>query len=216
MNALTESTRSCPEFIEEVREHVASTRREYADQLAIHLDEHRRREHHRTRADIIAALKMHCREVFRPGLVTELVRSLFTRHTEKTILNAVMAAAALISTARGEIDDIERNYVVKTLDALELLHHTDRDTGMTAFNAFGAALTDDPETGSEKALSAIRHIADNDKIAHVVMGITHGVTGLHGGITDGERAAVEKIAAVLGMPSEAGELVSSMAELESK
>lgn len=216
VDALTDSTRSRPEFAEHVRDHVASIRGDYADRLAIHLDEHRHREHHRTRADIITALKMHVRDVFKPGLVTELARSLFTRHTEKTILNAVMAAAALVSTARGEIDDIERNYVVETLDSLELLHHTDRDTGLAVFNAFGTALTDDPEKGSERALSAIRHIANNDKIAHVVMGIAHGVTGLHGAITDGERAALRKVADALGMPAEAGELVSSMAELESR
>jgi hypothetical protein len=48
------------------------------------------------------------------------------------------------------------------------------------------------------------------------MGIAHGVTGLHGGVTDGERAALDKVADVLGMPPEAGGLVSSMAGLESK
>lgn len=216
VDALADSARGYPEFVERVREHVASTRRDYADRSAIHLDEHRHREHHRTRADIIAALKIHVLDVFKPGLLTELARSLFTRHTEKTILNAVMAAAALISTARGEIDDVERDYVVETLDSLELLHHTDRDTGLAVFNVFGAAIVDDPGKGSEKALSAIRHIADNDKIAHIVMGIAHGVTGLHGGITDGERAALDKVADALGMPSEARELVSSMARLESK
>ncbi len=214
--ALTDSTKSCPEFLGHVRDHIASTRREYADQLAIHLDELKHREHHQTRADIIAILKAHVRDVFKPGLAAEVARSLLTRHTEKTILNAVMAAAALISTARGEIDDSERDYVVKVLDSLELLHHTDRDTGMAVFNEFGEAITKIPESGSEKALSAIRHIANNDKISHVVMGIAHGVTGLHGGITDGERAALDEIAAVLGMPAEAADLSASIAELASK
>jgi small-conductance mechanosensitive channel/CRP-like cAMP-binding protein len=216
VDALTDAIRSNPDFVEHVREHIVSTRREHAERLATHLDEHRHREHHRTRTDVIAALRSHVRDVFKPGLVTEMVRSLFTRHTEKTILNAVMAAAALISAARGEIDEIERDYVVETLDSLELLHHTDRETGLAAFNAIGAAITDDPERGSEHALSAIRRVADNDKIAHVVMGIAHGVTGLHGGVTDGERAALDKVADVLGMPPEAGGLVSSMAGLESK
>ena len=216
IDALRESTQNSPEFNERVREHVASTGRQRADRLARHLDEHRHREHHRTRADIIAGLRSHIPDVFKPGMVTELIRSLLTRHTEKTILNAVMAAAALVSTARGEIDDIERAYVVETLDSLELLHHTDRSTGLAGFNGFGAALTEDPEKGSEEALSAIRHIANNDKIAHVVMGVAHGVTGLHGGMTDGERAALEKISAVLGLPLEASELVSSMEELPSK
>ena len=211
--ALTDSTRSCPEFIDHVRDHVASTRREYADQLAIHLDELKHREHHRTRADIIAVLKAHVRDVFKPGLAAEAVRSLLTRHTEKTILNAVMAAAALVSTARGEIDDVERDYVVRVLDSLELLHHTDRETGMVVFNEFGEALTQDPEKGTAEALSEIRHIANNDKIAHVVMGIAHGVTGLHGAVTEGEREALEKVAAVLGMPPDVTEFASSIAEL---
>jgi len=216
IDALTDTTGDSTEFIEHVRDHLASTRREYAEQLAIHLNEHEHREHHRTRAEIIEALKAHCRDVFRPGLVTELARSLLTRHTERTILKAVMAAAALVSTSRGEIDDIERNYVVKILNSLEVLHHTDKDTGLAVFNAFGKALSDDPEGGSEQALHAIRRIADNDKIAHVVMGIAHGVTGLHGQVSDGERAAVEKVAAALGMPPEVGELVSSIAGLEAK
>jgi small-conductance mechanosensitive channel/CRP-like cAMP-binding protein len=214
-NDLADSLERNPELADTVRAYLDSTRRKYADRLARHLDALKHREHHRTRADIIASLRAHVRDVFKPGLVTETVRSLVTRHTEKTILEAVMAAAALVSAARGEIDDLERDYVIGVLDSLELLHHTDRATGMAVFNEFTEVLTRDPEKGSADALSAIRHIANNDKIAHVVLGIAHGVTGLHGAMTEGERAAVEKVATVLGLPHEAAELASSIGELSS-
>jgi tellurite resistance protein len=214
-DALADSLQSSAALTNKLREYLDSTRREYADRLARHLDALRHREHHRTRADILASLRAHVRDVFKPGLVTETVRSLVTRHTEKTILKAVMAAAALVSIARGEIDDLERNYVVGVLDSLELLHHTDRVTGMAVFNGFAEALTRDREKGSAEALSAIRHIANNDKIAHVVMGVAHGVTGLHGTVTEGECQAVEKVATVLGLPREAADLAASIEELSS-
>lgn len=209
-DALTDSLQSSAALREKLRGYLDTRRSEYADRLARHLDALRHREHHRTRADILASLKAHVRDVFKPGLITETVRSLVTRHTEKTILKAVMATAALVSTARGEIDDLERDYVIEVLDSLELLHHTDRATGMAVFNGFAEALSRDPEKGSADALSAIRHIANNDKIAHVVMGIAHGVTGLHGTVTDGERQAVEKVATELGLPHEAADLAASI------
>jgi CRP-like cAMP-binding protein len=210
VDALADSLQSSAALTNKLREYLDSTRREYADRLARHLDALKHREHHRTRADILASLRAHVRDVLKPGLVTETIRSLVTRHTEKTILKAVMAAAALVSIARGEIDDLERDYVVGILDSLELLHHTDRATGMEVFNGFAELLTRDPEKGSADALSAIRHIANNDKIAHVVLGIAHGVTGLHGAVTEGERAAVEKVATVLGLPHEAADLAASI------
>ncbi len=120
------------------------------------------------------------------------------------------------SAARERIDDSERAYVVNVLDSLELLHHTDRETGLAIFNEFAQSIADDPESGSEKAMKALRRVADDHKISHIVMGIAHGVTGLHGKITGGERQALEKIAGVLDTSHEPEELASSIKKLSNR
>jgi tellurite resistance protein len=110
----------------------------------------------------------------------------------------------------------ERAYVVNVLDSLELLHHTDRETGLAVFNELAQGIADDPESGSEKAMSALRRIANDIKISHIVMGIAHGVTGLHGKVTEGERQALEKIGAVLDTAHEPDELAASIKMLSDR
>ena len=178
--------------------------------MSAHLEKKQHHEHHRTRAEILASLKEHVRDAFKPGMLTELIRSLLLRHSEKTILSAMMAGAAVVSAARGPIDDAERAYVVNALDSLELLHHTDRETGLAVFNELAQGIADDPESGSERAMKALRRIANDHKLSHIVMGIAHGVTGLHGEVTEGERQALEKIAGVLDTSHESEELAASI------
>jgi len=117
------------------------------------------------------------------------------------------------SAVRGPVDDAERAYVVNVLDSLELLHHTDRETGLAVFNEIAQGIADDPESGSEKAMKALRRVADDHKLSHIVMGIAHGVTGLHGEVTEGERQALEKIAGVFDTSHEPEELATSIKKL---
>jgi tellurite resistance protein len=72
-------------------------------------------------------------------------------------VSTTSTGAAVVSAARGPIDDAERAYVVNVLDSLELLHHTDREAGLAVFNEFAQGITDDPDSGLEKAMRAQFH-----------------------------------------------------------
>jgi small-conductance mechanosensitive channel/CRP-like cAMP-binding protein len=205
-----------PQVALQAREHEARTQSEYAACMSTHLEKLQHHEHHRTRAEIIDSLKEHVRDIFKPRMLTELIRSISLKHSEKVILDAVMAGAAMVSAARGPIDDAERAYVVNVLDSLELLHHTDRESGLAVFNELAKAIAEDPDGGSEKAVKALRRVANDHKISHIVTGIAYGATGLHGKPTEGELQALERIAGVLGTSHEAGELSASIQKLSSR
>jgi small-conductance mechanosensitive channel/CRP-like cAMP-binding protein len=213
---LMELVATHPQFTRLVQQHEESTQSEYDARALAHLEKKQHHEHHRTRAEILESLKEHVRDAFKPGMLTELMRSILFRHSEKTILSAVMAGAAVVSAARGPIDDAERAYVVNVLDSLELLHHTDRETGLAVFNEFAQGIADDPDSGSQKAMRALRRIANNHKLSHIVMGIAHGVTGLHGKVTEDERQALEKIAGALDTSHEPEELAASIRKLSDR
>jgi hypothetical protein len=65
-------------------------------------------------------------------------------------------------------------------------------------------------------MNALRRVANDHKIAHIVTGIAHGVTGLHGKPTEGELRAMEQIADALGTSHESAELSSSIQKLSSR
>lgn len=205
-----------PQLAQQAREHEANVQSEYAARMSAHLQKLQHHQHHRTRTEIINSLKEHVRDVFKPRMLTEFIRSIFLKHSEMDILHAVMAGAAIVSAARGPIDDAERAYVVKVLDSLELLHHTDRERGLAVFDEFASAIAKDPGGGSEKAMDALRRVADDHKISHIVTGIAHGVTGLHGKPIEGELRAMEQIADALGTSHESAELSSSIQKLSSR
>jgi tellurite resistance protein len=84
---------------------------------------------------------------------------------------------------------------------------------LAIFNEFAQGIADHPGSGSEKAMNALRRVANDHKISHIVMGIAHGVTGLHGKVTEGERQALEKIAGALDTSHEPDELAASIKKL---
>ena len=67
-------------------------------------------------------------------------------------------------------------------------------------------LRSDEERGIHTALAKIRAISKEPRLAHIVMGISHGMTGLHGELLDSEKQRIEQIADILGLPSEIEEL----------
>jgi small-conductance mechanosensitive channel/CRP-like cAMP-binding protein len=213
---LTELKEAHPQFTQQAREHEARMQSEYAASMATHLQKLQHHEHHRTRTEIINSLKQHVRDVFKPRMLAEFVRSIFLKHSEKDILHAVMAGAAIVSAARGPLDDAERDYVVNVLDSLELLHHTDRERGLAVFEEFASAIAKDPEGGSKRARNALRRVANDHKISHIVTGIAHGVTGLHGKPIEAELQAMQQIADALGTSHDSAELSSSIQQLPSR
>jgi tellurite resistance protein len=67
-------------------------------------------------------------------------------------------------------------------------------------------ISNDEERGTHTALAKIRAISEEPRLAGIVMGISHGMTDLHGELLDSEKSQIEKIAGVLKLPSEIEDL----------
>jgi hypothetical protein len=64
----------------------------------------------------------------------------------------------------------------------------------------------DEERGTHTALAKIRAISEESRLAHIVMGISHGMTSLHGELLNSEKMRLEQIAGILKLPSEIEDL----------
>jgi hypothetical protein len=112
----------------------------------------------------------------------------------------MMAGAAMVCSARGDIDDAERSYLRQALAEADLLRHVDIDHGVTLFEGFAKGL--DSEGGHERALSAVEKCRTLKGGDQIVMAICHGVSGVHTAPTAEEQRALAAIAARLGVSTD--------------
>ncbi len=124
----------------------------------------------------------------------------------------MMAGAAMVCSARGEIDDAERSYLRHALAEADLLRHVDIDHGVTQFEGFGKGL--DSEGGHERALAAVEKCQTLKGGAQIVMAICHGVSGVHAAPTVEEQQALAAIAARLGVSADLSTASAPSAEVQ--
>jgi len=158
-----------------------------------------RLEHH-------AAINLHVREhvedIFSKPLLHRFLHALSPRTVERDLLEAIMAACALIASARGEVDDAERGFLREKFGTIGLFKHVEVDEGLRLFERDVQNISNDGERGTHTALAKIRAISEEPRLARIVMGISHGMTDLHGELLDSEKSQIEKIAGILKLPSE--------------
>jgi len=162
-----------------------------------------RLEHH-------AAINLHVREhvedIFSKPLLHRFLHALSPRTVERDLLEAIMAACALIASARGEVDDAERGFLREKFGTIGLFKHVEVDEGLRLFERDVQNISNDGERGTHTALAKIRAISEEPRLARIVMGISHGMTDLHGELLDSEKSQIEKIAGILKLPSEIEDL----------
>jgi tellurite resistance protein len=117
-----------------------------------------------------------------------------------------MAACALIASARGEVDDAERDFLRERFGTIGLFQHVEADEGLKLFEHDVQNIRSDEERGTHTALAKIRAISEEPRLARIVMGISHGMTDLHGELLDSEKSQIEQIAGILKLPSEIEDL----------
>jgi CRP-like cAMP-binding protein len=170
--------------------------------------EERAREKEAWRRAIHQGEKARLSEEIRRGVDQMLSKPIFhhlfdllvsrTRHED--LLTAMMAGAAMVCSARGEIDDTERGYLRQALAEADLLRHVDIDHGMTLFESFAKGL--DSEVGHERALAAVEKCQTLKGGEQIVMAICHGVSGVHAAPTAQEQRALAAIADRLGVSAD--------------
>jgi tellurite resistance protein len=117
-----------------------------------------------------------------------------------------MAACALLASARGEVDDAERDFLREKFRTVGLFKHVEADEGLKLFEQDVQNIRSDEKRGTHTALAKIHAISEEPRLARIVMGISHGMTGLHGELLDSENAQIEQIAGILNLPSEIEDL----------
>jgi tellurite resistance protein TerB len=139
-------------------------------------------------------------------LLHRFFHALSPRTVERDLLEAIMAACALLASARGEVDDAERDFLREKFGTIGLFKHVEVDEGLRLFEQDVQNIRGDEERGTHTALAKIRAISEEPRLARIVMGISHGMTDLHGELLDSEKVQIEKIAGTLDLPSEIEDL----------
>ena len=174
--------------------------------LQIHAESRDKTERLKHHAAINLHVREHVEDIFSKPLLHRFFHVLSPRTVERDLLEAIMAACALLACARGEVDDAERDYLRRKFGTIGLFKHVEVDEGLKLFEHDAQSIRSDEERGIHTALAKIRAISKEPRLAHIVMGISHGMTGLHGELLDSEKQRIEQIADILGLPSEIEEL----------
>ena len=166
-------------------------------------DKAERLKHH---AAINLHIREHVEDIFSKPFLHRCFHVLSPQTVERDLLEAIMAACALVASARGEVDDAERDFLREKFGTIGLFKHVEVDEGLKLFEEDVQNIRSDKERGTHTALAKIRAISEEPRLSRIVMGISHGMTNLHGDLLVSEKAQIEQIADILNLPSEIEDL----------
>jgi tellurite resistance protein len=117
----------------------------------------------------------------------------------------MMAACALIACSRGNIDEIEKEYLRKNLGSVELFRHVESDFALSLFEQFAEQIA---EGRKEAILRKLKAISDEPRLTRLVMSIAHGMTSLHSHVLPEEESALQEIASTMKTTTNIEELIA--------
>jgi small-conductance mechanosensitive channel/CRP-like cAMP-binding protein len=193
----------------------------FKTRLAKHLDDeqkiitknlelHARNAARKARLDQHAALNIHLRDhvedIFAKPIFHRLAHLISPRSKERDLIAAMMAASAIIANSRGNIDEVEKEYLRKNLGTIELFRHVESAVAISHFEQFAEQL----KVGKKEAvLNKLRAISDEPKLSLLVIGIAHGMTSLHNEVLPEEDAALEEVASAMKSTASLEELLAT-------
>ena len=170
--------------------------------LQLHAESRDKAERLKHHAAINLHIREHVEDIFSKPVLHRFFHALSPWTAERDLLQAIMASCALLASARGEVDDAERDFLRERFGTIGLFKHVEVDEGLKLFEKDVQNIRSDEARGTHTALAKIRAISGEPRLARIVMGISHGMTDLHGELLDSEKAQIEKIADMLNLPSE--------------
>ena len=129
--------------------------------------------------------------------VSEILAGPGDDRRRQSIVEAAMAASALVAMADGEVSFSERVLVDQAIEALTADNDWEAHDLMAIFNDFADAIAANSSQGRRPALSAIGALEDMDDVGDavaVVLRIARAVAAADGAATESERAAIDEIA----------------------
>lgn len=182
-----------PEVGRRLDAHVAGRAAEIARHEKAHAVVVHRKRREREKKRIMASVAEEFGQLFRRGGGLKLGRGV----GRKTVLEATMAATALIASADGEVEASERAEVMRTLRELDILRHLEDDGAIGVFDRYCATIAADPAAGERRALDAVAAVAAQPRLAAVVRDVCVSVSAADGEIEDAEEAMLARISDAL-------------------
>jgi len=197
-DALTTAMGVMPELASRFAAIASARGVEFEGRRKAHAYEVRRREREREKAQIVTGLTGRLGAVFKSGLLGGPA----AKRKRERLLDAVMAATALVAYADGEIEAAERDEVIATLDDLDILRRAGAEEGIERFDAYAAELEDDLDAGQRHALTAIGELRGDTDMGKLVVDICIAISAADGEIEEEEEARINEIRETLGLEGE--------------
>jgi tellurite resistance protein TerB len=118
-----------------------------------------------------------------------------------SLMDATVAACAIIAHADGDVSPAERRRVITLMQADRLLSLFARDEVRAAFDAYESAFAENPGLAMEQALMAIMPAARRREEARVVLQACLLITAADGRIDRRELDAIGLVREALGHPA---------------
>lgn len=128
--------------------------------------------------------------------VAETLQAKADRIRYRPVLEAAMAASALVACAEGRVTLARRYALDSLLGSVDALKRFDPYFGVDRFNAFADDILGSVHNGRDRALAAVRAIAGDSQAASVVMNVATAIARV-GGYDGSARQRLGEIAGIL-------------------
>jgi stress response protein SCP2/tellurite resistance protein len=126
-------------------------------------------------------------------------QDLFSRFKSQDVLEAVVAACALVSMADGRLDPAERQKMLEFVNQSEELRVFDTQKVIQQFNVYVQRIERDPSIGRAEAFRALGRIRTKPEIARLVARYCIAIGFADGHFDPNEQQAVSDICRELGL-----------------
>ena len=106
----------------------------------------------------------------------------------RPFLKAAMAACAMVSISKGQVDFCDRIRLDQILSTLDRLNIFDPHEGVEIFNYFSEKIRSSPKEGHKEALAAVKEVATDKKTAELIVRLCLAIS-----LSDGKTSMVEQI-----------------------
>ena len=119
---------------------------------------------------------------------TNLFNESQEKRQNRPFLKAAMAACAMVSVSKGQVDFCDRVLLDQILTTLDRLKIFDPHEGVEIFNDFITKIRTSPKDGHEEALAAVKEVATDKKTAELIVRLCLAIS-----LSDGKTSMVEQI-----------------------
>lgn len=126
-------------------------------------------------------------------------QDLFARYKSQDVLDAVVAACALVSMADGRLDPSERQKMTEFVHQSDELKVFDTNKVLQQFNMFVQKIERDPIIGRAEAFKALSRIRTKPEIARLVARYCIAIGYADGNFDQSEKQVVSEICVELGL-----------------